>query len=94
MFGDLFSLKFLYSRKYLQETFGGYVYDVEEGFAKLFSRKIAERILGSEVNYGAQEGLQSLAYDTFDRNWSSLNGNDFGTWYKSCLTEIYDTCRK
>lgn len=82
------------SRKYMQETFGGYVYDVEEGFAKLFSRKIAERILGREVNYGTEDGLQRLAYDTFNRNWGSLNGTNFGSWYDRCLTEIKNTCQK
>lgn len=76
------------SRKHVRETFGEYIYDVEEGFAKLFSRKIAERILGREVNYAAEDGLQRTAYDTFNRNWSSLNGHNFTTWYKGCLTEI------
>ena len=82
------------SRKYLREKFGRHVYDIEEGFAKLFSKKIAEKILSWDAEYSTQEGIQTLAYNTFNKNWDSLKGNDFENWYQKCLTEIKDESQK
>ncbi len=82
------------SRKYLQEKFGGYVYDIEEGFAKLFTKKIAEKILNCEVIHPTRDGLENLSYDAFNKNWDSLNENNFENWYQKCLTEIKDTSQK
>lgn len=75
------------SRKLLEKIFGKYIYDVEEGFAKLFTKKIGEKILNRELRYGASGGLQSIAYDTFNQNWNSLSGNNFSLWYEKCLEE-------
>lgn len=71
-----------------------YIYDIDEGFAKVFSKKIAERISGGFVNYKAWGGLEELAYNTFDRNWASLNKSNFNSWYKDCLIEIKKAQRK
>lgn len=76
------------AREYYKELFGKFIYDIEEGFAKLFSRKIAENILGRAVNYHASKGIQEQSYKTFDKNWNLLDGKNFKSWYKNCLTEI------
>lgn len=74
-------------RQYYKELFGGYVYNIEEGFAKLFTRKVAEKVLGRDINYFASEGIETISYNTFEKNWDKLN-NNFNEWYKDCLTEI------
>ncbi len=76
------------SRDHFGKIFGRYIYDLEEGFAKLFSRKIAEEILNREVYYPAGKGVQEISYKIFEKNWKLLNGKNFDSWFGKCLSEI------
>lgn len=72
------------------KVFGRFVYDVEEGFAKLFTRKIAERVLGREVDYRSDMGTERAAYEVFERNWDRLKEKDFSEWYKDCVQDVFN----
>lgn len=75
-------------RHFDKDVFGKYVYAVEEGFAKLFTNKIAEKVVGRPSDYISHGGLEEVAYTTFENNWDSLNGKNFESWYKHCLAQV------
>lgn len=60
-------------------------YTTEEVFVKLFTKKIAEQIVGAAVDYCTGRGIDKIKFDKFNENWSSLNSTNFRSWYKNCL---------
>ncbi len=74
--------------KYFMEIFNRRtIYEIEEGFAKLFSVKIAENLLKHKVTYYI-DSSEKAAYNLFDKNWPSLTDKNFARWYKKCFQEI------
>lgn len=78
-----FEFKHLYN-----EVFGEFIYEFEEGFAKFFTAKIAERIFNRAVDSYCSKGGEKLACSIFEKNWGSLTPGNFEGWYKNCLVEI------
>ncbi len=76
------------ARKIMRRVLGKYVYDVEEGFAKLFSSKVTEKMLGTKSRPCFYGSLERVSHDVFEKNWSSLRGNNFNDWYLGCLKEV------
>jgi hypothetical protein len=74
------------------KVFGRFVYQIEEGFAKLFTRKIAEKVLGREVDYRSQIGTERTAYEVCERNWDRLKERGFSEWYKDCVRGVFNEC--
>jgi spore germination protein YaaH len=74
-------------------VFAGYVYEIDEGFAKLFTRKVVEKLLNKPVNYkpygnNSNKNLESISYNIFEREWTRLNPGykeGFNDWFKQVL---------
>ncbi|MBW2966704.1 hypothetical protein KY342_06395 [Candidatus Woesearchaeota archaeon] len=75
-------------KHYYKGILEGYAYQIEEGFAKLFTEKIGKKILNKSVDYSIQPGTENLAYKVFNRNWERLKEKNFADWYKYCLIDI------
>jgi hypothetical protein len=77
-----------------EEIFGEWTYRIEEGFAKLFSRKVAEEILGRKARaVKPSNRIERMSYDIFSEEWNRLDGN-FAEWYKINLYKINERLSK
>jgi hypothetical protein len=78
---------------YHSEIFGQYEYEVEEGFAKAFTQKVADEVLEQKLPNYPSGGLETLAFHIFNKNWHSLKYQGFRQWYKDCMYEIRQSCQ-
>ena len=77
-------------RVYYNDLFGKHIYEMEEGFAKLFAKKVFEDVFKENVNmnYYFIPSSELSYYKIYDKNWDLLKTQDFKTWYLNCLKEI------
>lgn len=75
-------------RSYIIELFGKHIYEVEEGFAKIFALKVFNLILNCESNYYITPGLETKSANIYLKNWHKLTNKNFAKWYYNCLKEI------
>jgi hypothetical protein len=83
-------------QEYYITIFSNKKYEYEEGFAKLFAKKVYESILNSEIRYypGYVRGVELSYYKIYEKNWHKLTNKNFAKWYLDCLKEIKETGSK
>jgi len=77
-------------RRFHQEFFGGYMYNFEEGFVKVLTRRIIESLFGKSQG-GPSGPDQELAFKVFEESWPDLKKLGFLEWYKRGLIRIRDS---
>lgn len=81
-------------RIYYKELFGKHIYEIEEGFAKFFAKRVFEDIFKEKVIMKKYNIIPSELpyYKIYEQNWHLLKDQDFKTWYLNCLKEIKSIC--
>ncbi|MGV8168476.1 MAG: hypothetical protein ACP5N3_00300 [Candidatus Nanoarchaeia archaeon] len=81
-------------RQSIIDNFGRHIYFVEEGFVKLFSKKIVDQFLSTNTEGSSSRDLETEAYKIFEKNWKKLDGTNFSEWYFDCVQKIHKVQQK
>jgi hypothetical protein len=71
-----------------KSVFGRYVYEFEEGFAKLLAHKVTKIILPCARSFLPHPMSLEGAFYLFEDRWPLLRQMSFFQWYEMCLKEI------